>query len=160
MAKFLMVETIHSEKVATARVGTKVAPLTSADVGKAVKLVGESNYGLCAAGDAIEGFLSSSNYAAQGTQDGFAIGGVISKGFKAVTFDGLQATPGTGTVAVGDYVVVGTVSAVGTKLTGPMKVCKATAQADAKAAPFKARVLSLGEVGTGAVGTVGLIEML
>lgn len=160
MAKFLMVETIHSEKVVTTRVGTKAAPLTSADIGKPVKLIAESNYGLGAVGDAIEGFLTSSNHSSQGTQDGFAIGGVVTKGFKAVTFDGAQATPGTGTVAVGDYVVVGTVVATGTKLTGPMRVCKATTQADAKAAPFKARVLSLGEVGTGAVGTVGLIEML
>lgn len=160
MAKFLMVETIYSEKVVTARVGTTGTPLKDADIGKAVKLIAESNYGLAAAGDAIEAVVSSSNYANQGTVDGFAIGGVISKGFKAVTFDGLQATPGTGTVAVGDYVVTGTVVAAGTKLTGPLKVTKATTQADAKAAPFKARVVSLGEAGTGAVGTVGLIELL
>ena len=63
-------------------------------------------------------------------------------------------------MAVGDYVVTGTVVAAGTKLTGPLKVTKATDQAAAKAAPFKARVVSLGEAGTGAVGTVGLIELL
>ena len=160
MAKFLMVETIYSEKVVTARVGTTSVPLKDADIGKAVKLIAESNYGLAAAGDAIEAVVSSSNHATQGTVDGFAIGGVIPKGFKAVTFDGLQATPGTGVVAVGDYVVTGTVVAAGTKLTGPLKVTKATTQADAKAAPFKARVVSLGEAGTGAVGTVGLIELL
>ena len=160
MAKFLMVETIYSEKVLTTRVGTTVAPLTQKDVGKAVKLIAESNYGLAVAGDAIEAVVSSSNYDTQGTVDGFAIGGVITKGAKAVTFDGLQATPGVGVVAVGDYVVTGTVAAAGTKLTGPLKVTKATTQADAKAAPFKARVVSLGEAGTGAVGTVGLIELL
>ena len=160
MAKFLMVETIYSEKVLTTRVGTTVAPLTQKDAGKAVKLIAESNYGLAAAGDAIEAVVSSSNHDTQGTVDGFAIGGVVSKGFKAVKFDGLQATPGVGVVAVGDYVVTGTVVATGTKLTGPLKVTKATDQAAAKAAPFKARVVSLGDAGTGAVGTVGLIEML
>lgn len=160
MAKFLMVETVHSDKVVTARVGTAGAPLKNVDSGKAVKLIATSNYGLCAAGDAIEAVLSTSNYDSQGTVDGFAIGGVIPKTFKAVTFDGLQATPGTGTIAVGDYVVTGTVVAAGTALTGPLKVTKATDQAAAKAAPFKARVVSLGEVGTGAVGTTGLVEML
>ena len=54
MAKFLMVETIYSEKVTTARVGTTGAPLTQKDVGKAVKLIAESNYGLAAAGDPRE----------------------------------------------------------------------------------------------------------
>lgn len=159
MAKFLMVETIHSDKVVTARVGTTGTPLKNADIGKAVKLIAESNYGLCAAGDPIEGILNSSNWHTQGTVDGFAIGGVVPKTYKAVTFDGLQATPGTGTVAVGDYVVTGTVSAAGTALTAPLKVTKATDQAAAKAAPFKARVVSLGEAGTGAVGTVGLVEL-
>jgi hypothetical protein len=160
MPKFLAVETIHSQVVHTMRVGTTGTPLKNADIGKAVKLIAESNVGLCAAGDAIEGYLSSSNIERQGTVDGFAIGGVIEKGRKAVTFDGLQATPGTGAVAIGDYVVVGTVVAANTALTAPLKVTKATTQADAKAAPFKARVISLGEAGTGAVGTVGLIELL
>ena len=160
MAKFLMVETTHSDKVVTARVGTTGTPLKNVDSGKAVKLIATSNYGLCAAGDAIEAVLSTSNYGSQGTVDGFAIGGVIPKTFKAVTFDGLQATPGTGTIAVGDYVVTGTVVAAGTALTGPLKVTKATDQAAAKAAPFKARVVSLGDVGTGAAGTKGLVELL
>jgi len=50
--------------------------------------------------------------------------------------DGLQATAGTGTIAVGDYVVCGTVVAAGTALTtttGP-KVCKATVQPTAAGA--------------------------
>ncbi len=160
MAKFLMVETVHSDKVVTARVGTTGTPLKNVDSGKAVKLIATSNYGLCVAGDAIEAVLSTSNYDSQGTVDGFAIGGVIPKTFKSVTFDGLQATPGTGTVALGDYVVTGTVVAAGTALTGPLKVTKATDQAAAKAAPFKARVVSLGDAGTGAAGTTGLVEMM
>jgi hypothetical protein len=56
--------------------------------------------------------------------------------------------------------VCGTVVAAGTALTGPLKVCKATDQDAAKAAPFKARVVSRGSAGTGAVGTVGVVELL
>ena len=158
MPKFIMSETIHSEKVKTARLGTTGAgnQFADADVGKAVKLSGDSAYVLCAAGDPIEGVVSSVNL---GLYDGFSIGGVVSTGYKAVTFDGLQATPGTGTVAVGDYVVTGTVVARGTALSTPLKVTKATDQAAAKAAPFKARVVSLGAAGTGAVGTVGIVEL-
>lgn len=160
MPKFLRVETIHSEKVVTTRVGTTGAPLKNVDAGKAVKLIATDNHGLCVAGNAIEAYLSTSNWDNQGTVDGFAIGGIIEDGTKAVTFDGLQATPGVGAIAAGDYVVTGTVVAAGTALTGPLKVTKATDQAAAAAAPFKARVVSLGEAGTGAVGTTGLIELL
>ena len=159
MAKFLIVETIHSEKVQTVRLGQTGAANVYSDkeVGKAVKLTADSRYELCAAGNAIEGVISSVNL---GTVDGYTIGGIVASGYKEVTFDGLQATPGTGAIAVGDFVVVGTVVAKDTALTGPLKVCKATDQAVAKAAPFKARVVSLGSAGTGAVGTVGVIELL
>lgn len=156
--KFEIVETIHSEKVKTVRLGATGAgnQYDDKEVGKAVKLSGSSAYALCAAGDAIEGVVSSVN---GGKYDGFSIGGIISDGYKAVTFDGLQATPGTGTIANGDYVVVGTVVAKGTALSGALKVTKATDQAAAKAAPFKARVVSLGTAGTGAVGTTGIVEL-
>ena len=159
--KSLIVETIHSEKVKTVRLGNTGAgnQYGYEENGKAVKLVGDSRYALAAVGDAIEGFQQSSNWPEQGTQDGYSIGGIVSTGYKAVTFDGLQATPGTGTIAVGDYVVTGTVVAKGTALSAPLRVVKATDQAAAKAAPFKARVVSLGTAGTGAVGTTGTIEL-
>lgn len=150
MAKFLMGETIHSQPVATVRLGTAAnagGRLVDADVGKAVKLLGESRYGLATAADAIEGFVSS---VSTGTYDGYSLGGVISTGTKAVTFDG--------SVAIGDYVVTGAVTAAGTALSGPVKVKKAADQAVAAAAPFKWRVVSLGTAGTGATGTTGLIE--
>lgn len=161
MAKFQITETIHSEKVKTVRLGATGAgnQYGYEENGKAVKLTADSRYVLAAAGDAIEGIQQSSNWPEQGTMDGYSIGGIVSTGYKEVTFDGLQATPGTGTVAVGDYVVVGTVVAKGTALTGPLRVTKATTQADAKAAPFKARVVSLGSAGTGAVSTVGVVEL-
>lgn len=164
MAKFQIVETIHSEKVQTVRLadGTRAAnaanPYTDAEVGKAVKLSADSRYVLCVAADTIEGIVSSIN---EGTYDDYSIGGIVQSGYKSVTFDGSQAA-GTGAILVGDYVLVGTVVAKGTAqgaLT-PLKVRKATDQAAAKAAPFKARVVSLGSAGTGAVGTVGVIELL
>jgi hypothetical protein len=172
MAKFMMTETIHSEKVSTVRLGTDTAAnggsYSDKEAGKAVKFVGESRYALCAAGNLIEGVVSSVN---GGTVDGYSIGGIVTTGTKEVTFDGLQATPGVGVVAVGDYVVCGTVVAAGTALTAPVKVCKATIQpgvteasaaADVNdhinAAKFMWRVVSLGSAGTGAVGTTGLIE--
>lgn len=161
MAKFLISETIHSEKVHTVRLGNTGAgnQYGYEENGKAVKLVGESRYALAALGDVIEGIQQSSNWPEQGTQDGFSIGGIVKTGYKEVTFDGLQATPGTGAIAIGDYVLVGTVVAKGTALTGPLRVVKATDQAAAKAGFRKARVESLGNAGTGAVGTVGVVEL-
>jgi len=156
MAKFLISETINSEKVKTVRLGTTSSLYGYEENGKAVKLSGESAYVLCAAGDAIEAVVSSSNYPEQGTVDGFAIGGIVGTGYKSVVFDGLQATPGTGVVAVGDYVVCGTVVAKGTALATNLKVCKATSQA---ATVYKARVVSLGNAGTGAIGTAGVVEL-
>lgn len=158
MPKFLMSETIHSEKIVTTRLGQAGAAnrYTDKEVGKPVKLTADSRHELCALGDAIEGVITSVNL---GSFDDYSIGGVVSKGYKEVTFDGTQAA-GTGPIAVGTYVVVGTVVAKDTALSGPLKVRSATDQAAAKAAPFRARVVSLGSAGTGAVGTTGLIELL
>lgn len=156
MPKFIISETIHSEKVKTVRLGTGTVAsgggYSDKDVGKPVKLAGESRFALCAVGDKIEGVVNSVNL---GTYDGYSIGGIVSSGYKEVTFDGLQGTPGTGVVAVGDYVVAGTAVAAGTALADPMKVCKATTQTNTGDAW---RVVSLGSAGTGAVGTTGIIE--
>lgn len=159
MAKFKFGTLIDSTRVVTARVadGTGASnQLADADVGKLVKLVGDSQYGLCAAGNEIEGQLIAANFNAP--VDGFNLGSVATDGDPLrlkVTFDGLQATPGTGTIALGDYVVTGTVVARATSLNGAYpKVCKATAAgADLV---YKWRVVSLD--GTGAVGQTGLIE--
>lgn len=159
MPKFLISETIHSEKVKTVRGGTTSVKHGYNENGKAVKLAGLDNYVLAAAGDRIEAVQTTSNYETQGTVDGYAIIGIVSTGYKSVTFDGLQATPGTGVIAAGDYVVVGTVVAAGTALPGALKVTKATDQAAAATAAYRARVVSLGTAATGAVGTVGVIEL-
>lgn len=160
MPKFLISETIYSERVQTVRGGTTAAKHGNTENGKATKLAGLDNHVLCAPGDAIEAVQGSSHLAAQGTVDGYAIIGIYGRGYKNVTLDGLQLTPGTGVVAAGDFVVTGTVVVLGTALPGALKVTKATDQAAAKASPFKARVVSLGAVGTGAVGTAAVIELL
>lgn len=135
--------------------------------GKFVKLTATDRYNLCAAGDPIEAIVSSIE---QATAGGYTIGGIVSDMMVFALADGLQATAGTGTIAVGDYVVCGTVVAKGTALTTYAKVCKATVQpgdvpadltaagAQVKAALHAWRVVSLGTVGTGAVGTVIVIE--
>lgn len=152
---------------------------------KFIKLVAESRYDLCAAGDPIEGIIYSVEPATAG---GYSIGGRVNTGMLKVLADGLEATPGTGTIAVGDYVVCGSVTAKGTANPSFPKVCKATNQptatvvsvvpTDDTAAAVKVsvdavlvkladatvnalhgwRVVSLGPVGTGAVGTEIVIE--
>lgn len=156
---FMMTPTAPTPVAKTARLGAGTGSSNNftldTELNKWVKLSGESAYNLCAVGNEIEGYVSSVETATQG---GWSIGGVISSGRAYVVFDGLQATPATGTLAVGDYVVCGTIVAKGTGLAagaGP-KVCKATAAATGIV--FKWRVISLGSAGTGAVGTTGVIE--
>lgn len=126
--------------------------LSNSDEGKLVKLAGDSRYALAEVGDEIEGFIVAVE---QATQGGFTIGSIIDCDKQFVMFDGLEATPGTGVIAVGDYVVVGSPVAKGVKLTSAPKVVKATSQGTQK---FLWRVVSLGAAGTGAVGTVGVIQ--
>lgn len=159
MAKFLMTPTIYSEKVITARIGGNAAGTrgNDYDVGKFVKLGGDSNYVLVSAADAIEGVVTSVE---TGVYDGYSLGGVVAKGFVEATANGLQATPGVGVLAVGDYVLATAPAAIQVADTAPRKVVSATTQATAKTAPHKARVVSLGSAGTGAVGTTVVIELL
>lgn len=156
MAKFQFNTTLSQlDEYVTARLGdgaTGVNLLADADVGKFVKLIGDSQYGLAAVGNEIEGIMNSGPEGA--TYDGFAVGTVRKTGRVLVTLDGLQATPGTGVIAVGDFVVAGTVTARGTALPGNPKVCKATAAATGLV--HKWRVVA--EYGTTAVGQLALIE--
>jgi hypothetical protein len=167
MAKFQMKELIPIE-VITSRLaeGTDAANATPAtlvtnnhsggfEIGKCLKLLGESRFGLCAQGNPIEAFEVSTESA---TADGYVMGSIQTEGFKEVIFDGLQATAGTGTVAIGDYVVCGTVVAKGTALSPIQpKVYTATTQTGIY---HKWRVVSLGSAGTGAVGTVGVVKYI
>lgn len=153
MAKFKMQPTVDTECI-TARLGAGSGSanyVTDLELGKPVKLAGDSQYNLCAAGDQIEGFIRAVE---TWTADDFSIGSVQYEGRVKVTLDGLQATPGTGAIAVGDYVVAGTAVAKGTALGSAYpKVCKATTQTGMY---FAWRVVSLD--GTTAVGQTATIE--
>ena len=159
MAKFLFTPTIHSEKIVTARIGGNAAGTRANDndVGKFVKLGGDSNYVLVSSADAIEGVVTSVE---TGLYDEFYLGGVVTKGYVEVTANGLQATPGVGAIAVGDYVLATAPAAIQVADAAPRKVVKATTQATAASAPFKARVVSLGAGNSGAVGATIVIELL
>jgi len=157
-ANHFIVPTLPIGKVIAARLGTGPADkYTDTEVGKAVKLSGESQYVLAVAGDAIEGVITQVE---SGTSAGYTVGGVATgqgNGYMFATADGLQGTPGTGVIALGDLVVVGTLTAKGTALAAYPKVCKATSQTLVRHAW---RVVSLGTAGTGAVGTRLCLEKL
>lgn len=152
--------------------------LPGLDEGKFVKLTADSRYELCAAGNPIEGVVLSVDNA---TSAGYAVGSVYESGRMFALADGLEATPGTGTIAVGDYVVCGTPTALGTALSSFPKVCKATNQPGATVttadnvvgninaaiakvvsaqanAMFAWRVVSLYTGGVGTVGATVVIE--
>lgn len=160
MAKFLITPTVQNQVVISARLGAGALAtrMSDVDVGKPVKLVGDSQYNLVAAADAIEGVVTSIE---TGVYDGFVLGGVQSKGYINATAYGLQATPGTGAITVGQYVLAAVPAAVqvAETLSTTLRVVSATSQATAATAAFKARVVSLGPVGTGAVGTAIVVEM-
>lgn len=181
MPKFLMGVTLNQEEPIVARLGSGTGSanwFTDTEEDKAVKMVGDSQFALCAIGDPIEGFVSSVNTA---PADNYSVGGVQLEDRMWVTAEGSQAA-GTGNLAVGDYVVAGTNPAIGTRVpdTGP-NVRKATNQpfaaitvpdnlqasintalasviAQMKTMQYGWKVISLGSAGTGAVGTQVLIE--
>ena len=102
--KFTFGEKILQGDVVTARLGAGTGSanhVTDAEVGKFVKFVGDSRYNLCAAGDPIEGRIAAVEKA---TLDDYTIGSVAKRGGSTMRFDvvldGLQATPGTGAIAV------------------------------------------------------------
>lgn len=168
---FYRTETAPSAAAITTRLGAVSTAFPDTEIGKFVKPSGESGYVLCAVGDLIDGYVSSVS-SDKGTSAGFVLGSVQRRECKSVTFDGSQAA-GTGAIALGDAVVAGTPVAQGTALTiGTVaKVRKATLQphvtapaalADVpthiNASQYMWKVISLGTVGTGAVGTIGVIE--
>lgn len=155
-AKHKIVPQIPLTRVTTVNLGkldgtVKPDAFSDKDVGKIVKLIGADTYGLAAAGDPIEGIIVSIETA---TSAGFKVGGIKSDEKAFVTADGIQATPGTGTIAVGDYVVTGSVDAVGTEMAGYPKVVKATSQTPTA---FAWRVVGF-YTGTGGVGQTLVIE--
>lgn len=152
--KHYIVPQLPMPEVTTVRLGAGNAAnqrFNQNDVGKIVKLAGESQYNLSAVGDPIEAVVVGVEAA---TSDGWSIGGVAGDKKLFVTADGAQAD-GSGTIAVGDYVVTGTPVALNTAMPGFPKVRKATSQTPVY--PFAWRVVSLG-TGAGVSGTTMVIE--
>jgi hypothetical protein len=129
MAKFMLKEIIASKEPQTVRLGAGSGSanyVTDLEVGKLVVFAGESRYSNAVAGNKIGGQILAVEGA---TADDYSIGTIAQDGLVEVTFDGLEATAGTGVIAIGDFVVAGTAVAKGTSLLGvPPKVCKATNQ--------------------------------
>ena len=161
MAKFLITPTTQNEVIRTVRLGGNALAtrFSDNDVGKAVKLAADSQYNLVAAADAIEGVVTSVE---TNLYDGFYLGGIQTKGYVNATAYGSQAAPGTAVaLTVGQYVLAAVPAAVQVAETlGQLRVVSATTQAIAATAAFKARVVSLGAVGTGALSTSIVIELL
>jgi len=171
MAKFKMKELVGVEGI-TARLGvgsvnsTPANAYTDKEVGKFVKLSGTDAYVLCVVGDPIQASIAAvETY----TADDFSLGTVSPGGRRRVLLDGSQAA-GTGSIAIGDYVVTGTPVALGTALTltTPAKVRKATNQPGAVPADLTAAgQQALNSIyawrlvpfdNAGAVGDFGVIE--
>ncbi len=144
MAKFKMGVLVPAGSTVTARLGSAAdagGRVTDAEKGKFVKLAGDSQYDAVAVTTPIEGVMTALEPA---TVDGWSSGSVMKNGRVSCVCDGIEGTPGTGTVAVGDLVVAGTVVAKGTALTTGPKVCSATSQA---AVLHNWRVVSIGDAG-------------
>lgn len=175
-----IVPTGETPDVMTVRLGSAIAvggvPGTGGsmtpgvDDGKLVKLVGESQFDLCTLGDFIEGVITSVE---QATAGGWTIGGIADEEEIFVTANGLQATEGTGNLAVGDFVVAGTQAAKGVAMPNAFpRVVKSTVQVgavpatlteagiQARLAMYGWRVMSLGTAGTGAPGTQIVISRI
>lgn len=182
MAKFKFGVTLSPYQINdTARMGgaSGANPMAQADQGKFVKLAGGSRYDMCAVGDKIEAVAVTVQDPDKGLYDGYVLGGVQKEGRVLALADGSEAA-GTGSVAVGDYVVAGTPVAKGTALSTYPKVRKATNQpgtavttADNTKASIDAALAKLADAdmnarygwrvveiisGTGAVGDTVLIE--
>jgi hypothetical protein len=158
MPKFNIQPTIHSEHIRSVRLGGNASNTraTDRDIGKPVKLTADSNYTLCAVGDAIEGIITSVE---TNVYDGYAVGGIVSKGYVFAIANGAQGTPGTGSLTVGQYVLAAAPTAIQVAKTGAyLQVVSATNQATAATAAFRARVVSLNDT-NGAVGTTVVIEL-
>lgn len=155
-----LVPTVPYPKAVTAMLGAGAGAannLSSLDSDKLVKLVADSRYDLCVAGDEIEGTIVAVE---QATQNGFTIGSVAKLKSGEMMFaiaDGLQGTPGTGALAIGNIVVAGSITAKGTALPSYPKVCVATTPANVV---HKFRVVALSDAGSGAVGQRVTIERI
>lgn len=157
-ARMRLAPTIHTDRTDTASLGTTTNKFTSAEIGKAIKLIGPDQFGLCSAGDKIEAICTSvetdTGYGA--TRGGFTIGGV--------TRANLIEVVATVQLAINDRVVAAAQPALGTPLTGigsgdtPATPVQKAAAGDNDT--FGYRIVGFGPAGTGAAGTVCVAQAL
>lgn len=112
MTSFVMQPVVPLADDSTQNAALGVNPagkLTDKDIGKALKLIGDSRYGVCADGDEIEAVLLSLEPFT--VNDGLGFGTIQTK-------ERFVATNGdAGALAIGDYVVAAAQPAVGTAIT-------------------------------------------
>ena len=141
-----LVNSPHAD-VITAALGVDASnKMSDFEINKPVKLAAADNYVLCSVGDEIEGFVVTTE--AYTVNDGFSIGSVQRN--KRV-----QAKIVTLGVVVGDLVVAGAPSALGT--ADPLMLVKKAAGTEDKL--YNWRVISI-VTGTGAIGDTVLIEKI
>lgn len=161
MTAFVFTELVNSplQDVVSAALGVDASnKLVQNDIGKPVKLAANNNYVVCSAGDEIEGFVVAVEPST--VNDGFSFGSVQRNKRVIAKVDAAQS----GTLAVGEYAVAGTSSALGTKDAYPL-VKEATAQNLSATPPvlgpagltFKWRVIRVIS-GTGVAGDLVLLE--
>lgn len=158
-ARHYISPTVHKQDITTVNLGTKAAPFKAEEIGKAVKLSGADTYVLCAAGDKIEGIVTSSELAATGaTRGGMSVGGIQQSGHIEVV--------SAAALVAGDYVVAAAQPAVGTPLTSigegqtPCTPVQKVADQATVNGLYAMRIVGLGPVGTGAAGTVCVAKFL
>lgn len=146
---------LADDALQSAALGVNAAgKLTDLDIGKAVKLIGDSNYGLCADGNDIEGILFSVEPFT--VNAGFGFGTVQTK----ERIIGINKNGAALAMAVGDFAVAAAQPAVGTTITeitsGTQSGVRPTHVKTGAGVLFKWRVISL----LGAAGAVDSLVLL
>lgn len=145
---------MSEDSIISAALGANAAgKLTDKDIGKAVKLAGDSRYEVCADGNDIEGIVAAIE--PHTVNAGLGFGSVQTQG--RVVASNAGAAP----IAVGAYVVAAAQPAVGTEIalltTGTQTGTRPVPVKAGAGTVFKWRVIAL-LGGAGAVGTPILIE--
>lgn len=151
---FQPVVPLPDDATQSAALGVNAAgKLTDKDIGKAVKLIGDSRYGVVADGDDIEAVLISVEPVT--VQNGLGFGTIQTK--ERI----VAQNKGAGAIAVGAYVVAAAQPAVGTEIalltSGTQTGVRPTPVKAGAGTQFKWRVVSL-LGGAGAVDSTILIE--
>jgi len=130
MTSFVFTELVPTDGVESAALGPNSSTkFADEDIGKAVKFGTANNFVLATNGDEIEGFVHSIQ--AYTVNSGFSFGSVQRKGRKLAA---VGTNQGGSPMAVGDYVVADTQTALGT--AGTPKVRTGTAFSQSGTTPF------------------------